>query len=137
MGRHARRPDSSDDRSLPHEVPARDPDRPEMQERCRVTGRRPDRDSLPARRNRPCERHDTLGRRKDGRAGGRTEFDAAVLAAGVRMGAIERERSQHGTVDRPGPGLRDRYGQQECTDDQGSETTHDSSLLPVLRTTRP
>jgi hypothetical protein len=137
MGRHARRPDSSDDRSLPHECPARDADGPEMQERCRVTERRLDREALPARRNRPCERDDTLGRCNDRRTGRRTEVDAAVLAAGVRMGPIERERSQHGTVDRPGPGLRDRYGQHEYTDDQESETPHDSSLLPGLRTSRP
>ncbi len=63
---------------------------------------------------------------------GRAEIDAAVLTGRVRMGAIERERSQHGPVDGPGPRARDGHRQQQRAHDQENETPHDFLLVARL-----
>jgi hypothetical protein len=89
----AARTDGADDRSLTDVRPTRDGDRTEVDERRRVAGWRLDRDGLPAGRNRAGKGHDAVGRCKDVRARGRGEVDAAVLAGGVRMGVVERERT--------------------------------------------
>ena len=57
-----------------------------------------------------------------------------MLAAGVRVGAIEREGPEHRPVDGPGPRLRDRDRQRAGAQDQDSESPHNSSLLSDLRT---
>ena len=89
---HTARADGSNDRSFGDERTARHGDRTEMNERHGVAERNLDRHGPAPGRDRPGKRHDTRRRREDRRAARRREIDAAVLAAGVRMGAIERER---------------------------------------------
>jgi hypothetical protein len=132
------RPHSAHDRTLGHDRSARDADRAEMDERGRVSGRRLNGDRLAAGRHRPRERDDAFGRREHVRTTRRAEVDAAMLARRVGVGVIERERTEHGSVDRPGPGLRRGNGQHERAQQHDSESReHDASLLPDLRTERP
>jgi hypothetical protein len=109
----AARSDGPDVDALGDVRAAPDTDRAEVDERGRVPRRRLDRDGLAAGRNCAGERHHALGRRDDVRARRRREIDTAVLSRSVRMRAVERERAQYGAVDRPGPGLRRRCGQDE------------------------
>ena len=60
------------------------------------------------RRHDAREAHRAPGRRDHRRSGRRADVDAPVLAPRVRMVVRERERPQHGTVHRPGPGRRRR-----------------------------
>ena len=109
---HAARADGADDSTLCDVRTARDAGRAEMDERRRVAERRLDRDGLPTRRHRPREADHPVGRRKDPRPCRRAEVDAAMLARGVRMRTVERERAQDRAVDGPRP-RRGRRGQDE------------------------
>ncbi len=106
----AARPHSSDDGAFPDERAPGHTDRPQVDERGGVAERCLDRNCLSAARNRAGERDHSLRRSEDRMTAGRAEIDAAVLTGGVRMGAIERERSQHWPVDGPGPRARDGHG---------------------------
>ena len=128
------RTDCPDHRRFSHERAARHPDRPEMDERGRVSKRRLDRHRLPARRNRPREGHHTLYGGEHRAAAGRAKVDTSVLAARVRVRVVKPERPQHGAVDGPRPGLRIRGGERTRANDQDRKSPHYSSLLPILRT---
>jgi hypothetical protein len=106
---HSARTHCADDRAFPHQGTARHSKRAEVEERRRIAEWCLNRHGLAARRNGPRERDDALGRREHRRARGRAEIDASVLAARVGMSTVEGERSQHRTVDRPGPRARDRH----------------------------
>ena len=93
-----------------HGRAARDGDRAEVQQRRRVAGRGLDGDRLAAVRHRARKRDSACGRRPDRRSARGRDFDAAVLAGGVRVVGIEREPARHRTVDRPRP--RGRRGRQ-------------------------
>lgn len=71
-----------------------------------MTVPRLDRHGLASVRNGAGEGHQASRRRKHGRLGRRTEVDAAMLTSRVGMRVVERERSQDGAVDRPGPRSR-------------------------------
>jgi hypothetical protein len=86
------RADRSHHRRFSHERAARHPDRPEVDERRRVTGRRLDRHRLPAGRHRPGKGHHTLRGGEHRAAARRAKVDAAVLAACVRVRVVERKR---------------------------------------------
>ena len=133
----AGRTDRPHHRRFSHERAARQSDRPEVDERGRVSKRRLDRHRLPARRNRSGEGHHTLYGREHRAAAGRAEVDTSMLAARVRMRVVEPEGPQHRAVDGPGPGLRIRDGERTRANDQDSKSPHYSSLLPILRTSRP
>jgi len=130
----AARTDCPHHRRLSHERPARHPDRPEVDERGRVSKRRLDRHRLPARRNRPREGDHTLYGSEHRAAAGRAKVDTSVLAARVRVRVVEPEGPQHGAVDGPRPGLRSRDGERTRANDQDRKSPHYSSLLPILRT---
>jgi hypothetical protein len=131
---NAARTDCPHHRRLSHERAARHSDRPEVDERGRVSKRRLDRHRLPARRNRPREGHHTPYGGEHGAAAGRAKVDTSVLAARVRVRMVEPERPQHGAVDGPRPGLRIRDGERTRANDQDRKSPHYSSLLPILRT---
>ena len=103
------RADRSHDGSLANERAASHADRTEVDERRGVAEGRLDRDRLAAARDRAGERDDSLRRGQHHRARGRADVDAAVLPGGVWMSTVERERPQHRSVDRPGPGARNRH----------------------------
>ena len=125
-------PDSADDGALAHDRAPRDPDRPEMDKRRRVTERRLDRNGLAAGRHRAREGDDSPRRRDDLRPRGSAQVDPAVLSACVRMRTVEGERSQHRAVDRPCPGLRRRDRQPKGTQDQHhSESPHEKHSFVV------
>jgi hypothetical protein len=117
----AARPDRADDGAFGDVRAAPDSDRPEVDERDRVSRRRLDRNGLAAGRNGSGERHGPLRRRNHVRARPCCEIDAAVLSGRVRMRAVERERTQNGSVDRPRPGLR-RRGQDERAERDDSDS---------------
>jgi hypothetical protein len=133
----AARPDRADGGALRDVRAARDADRAEMDERRRIAERRLDRDRLPTRRHRPGEADHPVRRREDLRAGRRAEFDAAVLAGGVRVRAVERERAQDRPVDGPRPRRSRRREDERTESDYSDSPEHDASLLPELRTARP
>jgi hypothetical protein len=97
-------PDRPDDRALSDERPAPYSDRPEVDERRGVAERRLDRHGLAARRHRPCERDDSVGRGEHRATARSAEIDTAMLAGGVRVRVVERKRPQDRAVDRPRPG---------------------------------
>jgi hypothetical protein len=134
---HAARPDGPDDRAFRHERPAHDPDRPEVDERGCVAGRRLDRHRLAPVRHRASERDHSALRGVYWAAARSAQIDAAMLAARVRVRVVEHKRPQHRTVDgpRPGAGIGDR--EHTRANDQDRKSPHSSSLLPILRTTRP
>jgi hypothetical protein len=133
----AARTDCPHHRRFSHERAARHSDRPEVDERRRVSKRRLDRHRLPARRNRSGEGHHTLYGSEHRAAAGRAKVDTSMLAARVRMRVVEPEGPQHRAVDGPGPGLRIRDGERTRANDQDRKSPHCSSLLPILRTPRP
>jgi hypothetical protein len=92
-----------DDRAFVDVRIPRDADRAEVREADREAGRRQDRERLPVRRHRPGEADDARRGRKHRRARPGTDRDAAVLAGGVRMRLIERERLQDRPLDGPCP----------------------------------
>jgi hypothetical protein len=107
---HATRADAADHRGLTYGRASLHSDRTEMDERRRVPERRLDRDRLAARRNRARERDDPFRRRQHRCTRRGAEIDPAVLATRIRMDTVEQERSQHRSLDRPGPGTRNRNG---------------------------
>jgi hypothetical protein len=133
----AARTDCPHHRRFSHERAARHSDRPEVDERGRVSKRRLDRHRLPTRRNRPGEGHHALHGGEHRAAAGRAKVDTSVLAARVRVRVVESEGPQHRAVDGPGPGLRVRDGEHARANEQDCKSPHYSSLLPILRTPRP
>ena len=100
------RTDCPHHRRFSHERAARHSDRPEVDERGRVSKRRLDRHRLPTRRDSSGEGHHTLYGGEHRTAAGRAKVDTSVLAARVRMRVVEPEGAQHRAVDGPRPGLR-------------------------------
>jgi hypothetical protein len=127
---HAARSHRSDHGALTNRRTARNADRAEMHERQGVAGGRLDGHGLPARRDGAGEGDDARSGRGHGTAGRRTEVDATVLPSGVGVGGVERERSQHRPVDRPGPRARYRNRQSARADDhQSNNSPHDFLLV--------
>jgi hypothetical protein len=120
----AARTDCPDHRRFSHERAARHSDRPEVDERGRVSKRRLDRHRLPARRNRPGEGHHALHGSEHRATAGRAKVDTSMLAARVRVGVVEPEGPQHRAVDGPGPGLRVRDGERARANDQDCKSPH-------------
>jgi hypothetical protein len=81
----AARTDCPDHRRFSHERAARYSDRPEVDERGRVSERRLNRHRLPTRRNRSGEGHHALYGREHRAAAGRAKVDTSVLAARIWM----------------------------------------------------
>jgi hypothetical protein len=133
----ATRPDTPDDVALGDGRSAPHSDRAEVDERGRVAVRGLDRDRLAAARDDPGKRDHSLGGRVHVRAARGAEVDAAVLTGGVRVRAVERERTEDGALDRPRPRLR-RRGQHERREREKSESPKHgrASLLPDLRTSQ-
>ena len=100
------RTDRPHHRRFSHERTARHSDRPEVDERGRVSKRRLNRHRLPTGRDRSGEGHHTLYGGEHRAAAGRAKVDTSVLAARVRMRVVEPEGAQHRAVDGPRPGLR-------------------------------
>jgi len=121
-------------RRFSYERAAGHSDRPEMDERGRVSKRRLNRHSLPTRRNRSGEGHHALYGGEHRAAAGRAKVDTSVLAARVRVRVVEQEGPQHRAVDGPRPGPRIRDGERTRANDQDRNSPHHSSLLPILRT---
>jgi hypothetical protein len=135
---NAARADGPDDPALGHPRPAPDADRPEVHERRGVPERHLDRDGLPAGRHRPGECDEPFGGRKHVGSARRPEVDAAVLPGRVRVRTVEGEGTEHRPVDRPSPGLRCAWGEDERAErDDSDSPDHEASLLPDLRTERP
>ena len=127
----AARTDGAHHRRFSYERAARHSDRPEMDERGRISERCLDRHRLPAGRHRSGKGHHTLRGGKHSAAARRAEVDTAVLAARVRMRVVERERPQYRPVDRPRPGAGTGDGERTRADDQDHKSPHHSSLLPI------
>jgi hypothetical protein len=115
--------------------PLGDPDRSELGERDRPAVRGQDRHRLPTPRHGAGEGHDASGRGTNRFAGGASDVDAAVLAGGVGVHGVEREREQDGAARRPGPG-RGRSDEREGSDKHEQESTHGDHLwlLSILIT---
>jgi hypothetical protein len=112
-------------------------ERAELEQRDRVSARRRDRHAATARRERAGERDAASDRRADHGSDGRPDVDAAVLAAGVRVGA-ERERPQDRPLDGPRPGgCETREGEVEQNDDEYEAAHARNLLLSLSKTVRP
>jgi hypothetical protein len=97
-------------------------DRAEVDERDGVTVCGPDRQTETRMRKRAREGDEAVRRRAHVRPHRRTDVDAAMLAARVRI-VPRDERPQHRPVDRPGPGVR--VGDvSKRDDDEGREDQH-------------
>ena len=120
----AGRTGGSHDDTLVHRGPAPDAERAELQQRHRRAGRRPDRERLPAARNRPRERHDAGGRRPHVLSEGRADVDAAVLSGCIRVVAIEGKAAEDRAVDRPRPRTRSSDRKRERAEDQHADSPH-------------
>jgi hypothetical protein len=118
----------ADDGALAHDSPALHADRAEMQQGCRVTERRLDRDRLAAGRHGAGKRHDAFRGSEHRLAGRRSDVDAPVLARRVGRVVIEDERSQDRAVDRPRPGPSCGHGQRESAHQHEGESPHRSLL---------
>jgi hypothetical protein len=134
---HAARADRPHHRRFSHKRPARHPDRPEVDESGRISERRLDRNRLPAGRHRSGKGHHALRGGEHRAAAWRAKVDAAVLAARVGVRGVEQERPQHRAVDGPRPGACTGDGKRTRANDHDRKSPHHSSLLPILRTTRP
>lgn len=99
-------PDNADGRAFGHGRPACDGDRPELRERDGVAVVGENRDRLARSRDGAGERDRACARRDDARAGVTCDVDAAMLACGVRMRRVERERLENCAVGRPRPCAR-------------------------------
>jgi len=86
------RPDGADDVALGDARVLRDRDRSEMRETHGQPRRRHDRDRLAVGRHRAGKGHGSRGGRDDGFTRARADRDAAMLAGGVGVHGIERER---------------------------------------------
>ncbi len=103
-------------------------DRPEVGERHVVSIGGRERDRLAAARHRPGKRHDSGGGSHDQRTHAAADVQPAVLPRGVRLSAIEGERLQDRTVDRPRPcARRGCGGERNCEHEQ--ESSHGTSPL--------
>ena len=105
------RADRADGIALGDHRALRDEHGAEVRECDRVAVGREDGDALAGGGDGPCERDRTALRRYDGRARVAGDVDAAVLACGVRMAGIERERLHD--VARSGPRPRAGTGDEE------------------------
>jgi hypothetical protein len=113
LGRSAR-PHRGDGVTLGDGRALRDDERAEMRERHRVAVGGLDREALATRRHEAGEAHRPARRRDDRIALRRgADVDAAVLARGVRVRLVVRERLEHRPMDRPAPRLRDRRANQK------------------------
>ena len=113
--------------------PARDENRPELEQGHGVPVLGRDRDRPSASGHGPGERDRPADRRPDGGADVPADVDAAVLAAGVRVVA-EHERPQHGPVDRPRPRGGARYHEERGEGRREQESAHRSLHLRSLST---
>jgi hypothetical protein len=120
----AARPDSSDDRPFLHRRTARHGDRPEMEKSRCVSGRGLDRHGLPAGRHGAREGDDSSRRSHDLGPSRRAEIEPSVLAARIRMRAVEIERPQDRTAHGPRPRLRRGDRQSESNENTDSEPPH-------------
>ncbi len=113
LGRAAR-PDSGHCVTFRDGRALRDGERAEMREGHRVPIGRLDRKALATRRDEAGEAH-RPGRGRDDRIALRrgTDVDAAVLAGGVRVRLVVRERLEHGAMDGPAPRVSDRRPDEE------------------------
>jgi hypothetical protein len=128
------RADLADRVALRDRVAAAHRERAELQQGDRMAVRGRDRHAAAARRQRAGERDRAAYGRADGGADGRADVDAAVLAAGVRVGT-ERERTQDRPVDGPRPrGRRAGEGELEQDGDE-DEAAHGRDLLLSFLTT--
>ena len=134
--RGAARPDRADDRSLVDARVARNGDRAEMRQADGEPLGRLDRDRLAVRRHGAGEAHDAGCGREHGSARIGADRDAAVLARGVRVRAVEREGLEHRTAHGPRPRGRgqDEQGQKSDRDEPPHATP--PPLLSDLRTVR-
>ena len=129
--RRPARPDRADDGSLGDRRAPGDRDRAEMGQRDRETVRRVDRDRLAARRHRAREADDArrgCEHRQAGRV--RTDVDAAVLPARVRMRRVEREALEHRAAHGPRPRARSGHPEHEQENDR-SEPPHRATAFVV------
>jgi hypothetical protein len=133
----AARADGSHDSRFSYELSARHGDRPEVDERGRISGRRLDRHRLAAGRHGPGKGHHTLCGCEHGAAGVCTKIDTPVLSARVGVRVVEQKRPHHRPVDRPRPRACGGDGKRARTNDQNCKSPHGTSLLPRVRTTRP
>jgi hypothetical protein len=126
---HAARTDSSNDCSFRDARASRYADRAKMKEGSRVAGGCLNRDRLAAGRHRARERHNTARRRNDRGSPGGAEIEPTMLAAGVRVRTVERERPEDRPVDGPRPRLGGRNGQSESNENNDSEPPHERLLV--------
>ena len=112
--------DDADDCSLGDLIAAADVRRAELQQGDRVAVGCLDRDRTAAVRDRADERDGTRRGRPDRASERGADVDAAVLAAGVDVGA-ESERAQDLPVGRPRPGRSGRRDGERRQDDRGNE----------------
>jgi hypothetical protein len=128
--------DGADGRALGNRVSAPDGDLAQLEQRDRVAVSRSDRQRPSAARDRADERDGPFARRTNSLTGRRGDVDAAVLAAGVRIGT-ERERTQHAAVDRPRPGRGRARKDERNHDARQDDSTHRlrPPSLSLLRTT--
>jgi hypothetical protein len=131
------RPHHADDRAFLHTRAAGHGERPEMNQGGRVAVARSNGDCEPAAGNRAGERDRSGCRGNHPLADGGSHVDAAMLAPGVRVAAIECKWSQHRPIHGPGPGERGRHADLERKEDrkQGQDASHAcSSSLSQLET---
>lgn len=124
----ATRPDRANHVALDDRGAAADRARTEMGERHRPPVTALDRQRAPTPGYRPGEGHDTADRRAYLLGGSRSDIDAPMLTAAVRMGRVERERHEHVPSNRPRPGIRDRTesenGQERNDHEADQRGTH-------------
>jgi hypothetical protein len=118
------RADPGDDRSLLDDLPTRDEDLAELQERDRVAVGRQDRDRPAPAGHHPCEGDSSRGGRPHVGAELTADVDAAVLAAGVGVVAQD-EGAEDGAVGRPRPALRAGH-EHECGHGREKHSPHRS-----------
>jgi hypothetical protein len=123
----AGRPDASDDGALGRVCALGDGDGAEMNESDGVAVACSDRQGAPAAGNGPGELHDPGCRGQHRRASCGTEIDAAMLAAGVRIGPVDKW-FEHRPVHGPGPGECGRRAGLEREEDRKQQAqTHGCS----------
>ena len=104
--RDAARTDGADLIAFPYSLATPDAERTEVHEGHRVAVRSPERHGLAAAGNASGERDGPGGGRGDRGACRGADVDPAVLAAGVRVTRVERERRQYRSRHGPGPAER-------------------------------
>jgi hypothetical protein len=131
--RRTARPDRADDRAFDDGAAARDRDRAEMREADREAVGGLDRHALPARRHGAGEADRARRGRHDGRGVAAADRDPSMLARGVWMRAVERERLQHRPLDRPCPPHGERDDEQH--EEERDESPHGTPpLLSEMKT---